>query len=1209
MALVGALLGLGAFAGPAAATSQPLTYTGQIGLPRLVAPEGVAVDGNGDVIVAEPTASGTSTNDRIAKYSADGNFLDVIAGPGTANGEVFDPSDVAVAANGDIYTIDRGNDRLQRFDDLGNFISAIGQNGTGAGQFRNPDGVAVDVNGLVYVADSGNYRVQVFDPTLLPGDPLVNAWCVVDGGISGCLSSGTVVGIAVSGSTVYTIGTGVVRTFDATSGAPGTTWNSSGAAGVATDAGGHVWVASTTNDFVSEYSSGGGLLTTEGKGDLTDPQGLAISGGHLYVADTGGGRIVRFAPSALDTSWSVSGATGVAVDASVVYVADGGNVDTYSTSGVAGISWSSPGASGITVDDSGNVWVSSSTGVVTEYDGSGAVLNTFGSGSLTSPQGIDVSGGKLFVADSSKIFRFATAAPAAPETSWAVSSVTGVTVNGGTLYAAAGNSVRAFTTDGAAGASWAATGSYGIAQDASGNLWVSSTTSALVREFNSAGVLLGTVGTGLSTPRGVAIAGAKLFVADNGAGKVFRFSLLDYQLQWGQWPGPGVLDLPSGVAVDATGNIYATNKAANSVDKFAPDGSFLLSMTGSGITLLNNPTAVAIGPTGNVYVADTNNHRIEVFDPSGTYLDRWGSNGSTPGQFNLPSGIAVDASGFVYVADTNNHRIEKFNGSTHALVWTKGSFGTSGGLFKSPKGLALDASGNIWIADSANNRVQELDAAGNFVRTWGSSGTGNLQFTTPSDIEIDGAGLIYVSDKGNNRVQIVTPSGAYLSTLGSLGLGTGRFSSPIGLAIDPTSTATRLLVADSVNHRVEVFIDNNGPDTTLLSWPAPKTHLTAASFTFSANDIGATFECKIDGAVSWDPTCNGSGSGSASYSGLTEGDHDFAVRAFDAANNPGNPTTYSWTIDNTAPVVSLTGGPAEGQFSNDAQPSFDFDADEPVQGFECSLDGGAFAACSTGDSFAVTDGAHTFVVRATDQAGNVGVSGTRHWTTDSTPPTVNITSGPSGIVATTTATFQFNSPSDGGSATFQCDIDGGGFSPCTSPWDYPTPPVPDGQHTFKVFATDTHGNSSSPVQRKWTVDTAIKRPDALIATGATYIGNDIYNSNGSSQTKTLKTKVGSTAIFKIQVQNDGGNADTMHVKGPGSANGYTVTYLLGTTNVTSAVKAGTCSVDLNAGASKVITLKVKVGSSAALSKTLLVKVTSAADTTKVDAVKAIVKRA
>ena len=87
LALVGALLGLGAFAGPAAATSQPLTYTGQIGLPRLVAPEGVAVDGNGDVIVAEPTASGTSTNDRIAKYSADGNFLDVIAGPGTANAD------------------------------------------------------------------------------------------------------------------------------------------------------------------------------------------------------------------------------------------------------------------------------------------------------------------------------------------------------------------------------------------------------------------------------------------------------------------------------------------------------------------------------------------------------------------------------------------------------------------------------------------------------------------------------------------------------------------------------------------------------------------------------------------------------------------------------------------------------------------------------------------------------------------------------------------------------------------------------------------------------------------------------------------------------------------------------------------------------------------------------------------------------------------
>jgi hypothetical protein len=332
------------------------------------------------------------------------------------------------------------------------------------------------------------------------------------------------------------------------------------------------------------------------------------------------------------------------------------------------------------------------------------------------------------------------------------------------------------------------------------------------------------------------------------------------------------------------------------------------------------------------------------------------------------------------------------------------------------------------------------------------------------------------------------------------------------------------------------------------------------------------------------------------------------VRARDAANNPGNPTSYSWSIDLTAPTVSITGGPAEGQTNNNTNPSFQFDADEPVLGFSCSLDGGAYASCSSGDQFPVGGGSHTFAVRATDLAGNTGVSPTRHWTTDTTPPTVNITSGPSGLTAQTTATIQFNSPSDS-DATFQCDLDGAGFAACTSPWTYPSPPLPAGQHTFQVIATDSHGNSSAPDQRKWTVDTSTHRPDALIATGSSYVGNDVYNATGSGQSKTLKTKVGATAKFKVEIQNDGNDLDPISVVGPGSGNGYTVSYFDGSTNITTAVKAGTCTFSLDHGQSHVITVKVKVGSSAAASKSLLVKVTSGHDPSKVDAVKAVVKRA
>jgi len=245
---------------PATAASQPLTYTGIIGTPRLTAPESVAVDQDGNILVAEPTVGGTSNDDRIEKFSPTGAFLDIVAGPGSATGQMYDPSAVTVAPSGDIYTLERGVDRIQRFDHLGNFISAIGSNGSGAGQFKNPEGLVVDNAGLVYVADSQNSRIQVFDPSLLPGDPLVNAWCVVDGGVSGC--TGSDVGIALSGSNVYVVGSNTIRSYDASTGTPGASWTSTGASGITTDGDGNLWVTSTAN-VIKEYTPGGALIATE----------------------------------------------------------------------------------------------------------------------------------------------------------------------------------------------------------------------------------------------------------------------------------------------------------------------------------------------------------------------------------------------------------------------------------------------------------------------------------------------------------------------------------------------------------------------------------------------------------------------------------------------------------------------------------------------------------------------------------------------------------------------------------------------------------------------------------------------------------------------------------------------------------------------------------------------------------------------------------
>ncbi len=260
-----------------------------------------------------------------------------------------------------------------------------------------------------------------------------------------------------------------------------------------------------------------------------------------------------------------------------------------------------------------------------------------------------------------------------------------------------------------------------------------------------------------------------------------------------------------------------------------------------------------------------------------------------------------------------------------------------------------------------------------------------------------------------------------------------------------------------------VTYDTVAPTTTIDTQPSVLDNSADAAFTFSSNDPGATFECKLDGAPF--SSC----SSPKSYSALTDGAHSFQVRATDAAGNTdATPANFDWTIDTTAPTTTIDTQP--GVLDNSADAAFTFSSNDPGATFECKLDGAPFSSCSSPKSYsALTDGAHSFQVRATDAAGNTDATPANFdWTIDTTAPTTTIDTQPSVLDNSADAAFTFSSNDPG--ATFECKLDGAPFSSCSSPKSYSA--LTDGAHNFQVRATDAAGNTdATPANFDWTIDT------------------------------------------------------------------------------------------------------------------------------------------
>lgn len=269
--------------------------------------------------------------------------------------------------------------------------------------------------------------------------------------------------------------------------------------------------------------------------------------------------------------------------------------------------------------------------------------------------------------------------------------------------------------------------------------------------------------------------------------------------------------------------------------------------------------------------------------------------------------------------------------------------------------------------------------------------------------------------------------------------------------------------------------DPNGvPETRITSAPAEFSNAATAVFEFEADRPGARFMCMVDDEAAADCT--------SPYSKqLGDGTHAFSVRAISASGDADqSPAEHLWSIDTVAPITTLTEAPPAND--NSEMVHFSFIANEMNVSFECSLDDADFAACRNGDEFGpVSDGAHSFAVRAKDRAGNVDASPATHaWTIDTSTPDTRLLSGPVGSVGMDSATFTFDSPDAGAGATFECSLDGSAFALCTSPVNVSGLAM--GVHTFAVRVRDATANlDPTPATRTWTVD--LTAPETTITDG------------------------------------------------------------------------------------------------------------------------------
>lgn len=640
-------------------------------------------------------------------------------------------------------------------------------------RFSDPEAAAIAPDGSVYVADTGNNRIRRVAP------------------------DGTTT--TVAGSTAgFRDGPAAQALFN-------------NPYGLAVDSQGVIYVADSSNRRIRKITPDGMVSTVAGAPDSVGgyfipdfadgpanvakfgfPAAVAVApDGTLYVADYGANRVRKVAPDGTVSTIAGNGYVGF----------DDGKGADAKFAGPAGVAVSQSGT--LYVADFGNhlIRAVAPDGTVTTFTGSprldqsGAPIGDYqdgprGTARFNGPANLYLGpDGSLYVADANnnRIRKVAS--------DGSVSTVAG----DGEMGSQDGSADKArFNLPG------------GLAVAPNGTIFVADSYNNSIRRISTDGAV--------STFAGVSVTGS-----NDGPGNQAR------------------LFYPEAIAFDASGNLIIADSQNYKIRKLSPDGT-VSTIAGDGTPGYADgdaataefalPTGVALDALGNIYVADRLNNMIRKITPAGQVSTVAGSKNSgfmdgdaLQAQFDMPRNLAVRSDGAVVIADTYNHCIRLLDGKGQvSTIAGAGQAGYLNGLalnalFAYPQALAFDAKGNLLISDADNHMIRVLSPDGTVSTLAGDPATVNgpegayldgpwaeARFNLPSGMATDKSGNIYLADKLNNRIRKIGIDGRVTTVAGgdeaTFADGPGRqarFWSPIALAFGPDGA---LYVSDSENHRI-----------------------------------------------------------------------------------------------------------------------------------------------------------------------------------------------------------------------------------------------------------------------------------------------------------------------------------------------------------------------------------------------------------------------